>query len=817
MNFTFEGQISIGDALLDTDIQGFDFVELATGTFLYALTGQNGGLIAYHLVDGALAQVVDQQLFSTFSAAATGLVSCVSVGGDLQLIFGGSASADLVSYSISSSGQMNTLSQIGDIVSGTSNISAIAAIETSNGTVLYVVDQSTGQLTAYMSDGAGGYTDETAQGDSSNFAITGPAQLETVSVGGHDFLLVTDHATEGVFSYQIDATTGVLQQKGYAGAADGLGVSAPTAIETVTAFGQTWVLLGAAGSSSISVMQIGATGVLEPVDHMIDTQNTRFGGLQALTVVQSDDQVFVIAGGSDDGLSLFTLLPDGRLIHLQTIPHTTGAGLMNIETINATIVGDEIQIFISSTTAEGIAQYSISLDDLGTTIHNQSTGSDVINGTSGDDLLVAGSVGSDTLYGGAGDDILVAGTADVEMWGGTGSDRFVVHSGAYTTQIMDFVAGVDLIDLSDFTMLRSVGQLTVTTTSYGAQVTVQGAVIEVHAAAGGGLDLEDIFGAEFYWSDHILVLIEAAGEVMIGTDGNDTLEGGDDNDTLVGGLGDDQLVGGPGDDDLQGDDGDDFVFGNDGNDLLQGGNGNDTLWGGAGNDIVHGGSGVDLMGGGDGDDELYGDDGEDEIWANGGNDLIYGGADNDLLGGGSGNDTMYGEAGDDQVWGGAGDDIVYGNAGNDTLGGREGNDHLFGGDGNDEIWTNAGDDLAYGGAGNDTLGGSDGNDTLYGDGGEDFLIGGDGNDWLSGGADDDTLQGGAGEDVFYFELNQGDDQISDFNTTDDSIHISGSTLNFDNLNLSQIGSDVVVALGSGQVTLLDTVVGDLSSDDFVFL
>lgn len=818
MNFTFEGQISIGDAHLDADIQGFDSVELAAGSFLYASTGQNGGLIAYRLVDGALAQVVDQELFSTSSSAvASGLVSCVSVGGSLQLIFGGSTSADLVSYSISNNGQMSTLSQIGDIISGTMKISAVAAIETSNGTVLYVVDEGTDQLTAYMPDGAGGYTSQTAQGDSSQYAITGPAELETVTVGGHDFLLATDHASNGVFSYQVDATTGVLQQKGYAGASGGLGVSAPTAVETVTAFGQTWVILGAAGSSSISVMQIDVTGELQPVDHMIDTLNTRFGGVQALGVVQSDDQVFVVAGGSDDGLSLFTLLPDGRLIHLQTIPHTTGAGLMNIENISATIVGGEIQIFVSSSTAEGVAQYSISLADIGDTTLDQSTGANILNGTSGDDLIVAGTGGTDTIYGGSGDDILVGGTADVVMWGGAGADRFIVHSGTYTTQIMDFEAGIDLIDLSDFTMLRSVGQLTVTTTSYGALVTVQGAVIEVHSAGGGGLDLEDIFGAEFSWPDHILVLFDNIGQVMIGTDGNDSLEGSEDNDTIVGGLGNDNLVGGAGDDGLQGGAGDDFVFGNDGDDLMEGGDGHDTLYGGAGNDVIHGGAGDDWIGASSGDDELYGNDGDDEIWADVGNDLVYGGAGNDVMGGGGGNDVMYGEAGDDEVWSGAGNDIVHGGAGHDILGGRDGHDQLFGGDGNDTIWCNTGDDVAYGGAGDDTLGGSNGNDTLYGDAGDDFLSGGSDNDWLSGGADNDTLLGGGGNDIFYFELNQGNDQISDFDSSQDSIHISGSNLNFNSLNMSQNGNNVVIALGSGQITLLDTGLGDLSAGDFVFL
>lgn len=59
--------------------------------------------------------------------------------------------------------------------------------------------------------------------------------------------------------------------------------------------------------------------------------------------------------------------------------------------------------------------------------------------------------------------------------------------------------------------------------------------------------------------------------------------------------------------------------------------------------------------------------------------------------------------------------------------------------------------------------------------GNDILDGGIGNDTLWGGDGDDQLTGGAGNDIFYFQLNDGTDQILDFTTSIDKIHLDGAS------------------------------------------
>ncbi|GAB4545807.1 MAG: hypothetical protein Tsb0014_40140 [Pleurocapsa sp.] len=251
---------------------------------------------------------------------------------------------------------------------------------------------------------------------------------------------------------------------------------------------------------------------------------------------------------------------------------------------------------------------------------------------------------------------------------------------------------------------------------------------------------EPIFGATF--ADEI----DALG-------GDDTIQGNEGDDTLNGDRGNDLIFAGTGND---------LIAGNEDDDELQGSTGDDTLDGGAGNDNIFGDEGNDSLIGGEGDDTLSGDFGNNSL------DEAF----NDTLDGGAGNDTLFGNKGNDSLIGGEGDDFLEGNDGDDNLQGNNGKDTLLGGSGIDIIFGNADNDQLRGGAGSDRLDGGDGDDILSGLEDDDFLNGGTGND---------TLQGDSGTDRFIFQLNSGQDTITDFKVSEDIIEVS-SQYGFKNVN-----------------------------------
>jgi ELWxxDGT repeat protein len=118
-----------------------------------------------------------------------------------------------------------------------------------------------------------------------------------------------------------------------------------------------------------------------------------------------------------------------------------------------------------------------------------------------------------------------------------------------------------------------------------------------------------------------------------------------------------------------------------------------------------------------------------------------------------------------------------------------------------------------------TVTGGDNYDVLFGFGGNDTLNGG-GHDELTGGAGDDLLTGGQGADIFHFTPGNGNDTITDFSHTD------GDTIDLHNFGItgfaqlqgmmSQVGNDTVIAFDpENHITLSNVMISQLHSTDFL--
>lgn len=733
---------------IDFGISDIEWHTTPNGTFLYAMSGPSGGMTAYEVVEGQGLVLVDQVMFPSSYAGLDGsALSMVEIDG-VSYMVPGQSGGNFLGYKINNNGSLGNATSLipGGATGDTSGVLTVSDM-------LYVFGDG---LDHYATDAGSA----TLKGGPSDFDIT-DAISHAISVEKNNKTFVITASDEGndIVVYLADEDTGALAYNGGSGANLGLGLNGITGLETVTIEGATYVIVAASGSSSISVLEVDNSGGLRPVEHLIDsTTDSRFGNVTALETITVDGTTYVIAGGGDDGINLFTLLPDGRLVHLEAIADTVTLGFDNVQAISAVSVGDEIQVFVTAQGDGGITQMVISTDDIGE-IWVGGTGNNTHTGTADDDIL-DGSIGNDTLSGGAGRDILVDGYGQDTLSGGNGADIFVLSYDGDTDTILDFTAGEDQLDLSAFFQLYHTAQLQVTSTSWGATLTYRDETIHVYSSTGLPLGDTDIFGAGISGPTRPPLVVVTQ---ILGTSGADTLEGGAGEEILLGLAGNDTLSAGAGNDTVIGGAGADDISGGAGDDVVEGGDGTDTVHGGGGNDTLRGGNGADVIEGVAGTDALYGDAGEDELYGGDGADLIYGGSGSDLIEAGAGHDTVYGGTGEDDVSLGSGNDVfhdtsqtgntagdvVWGEEGNDTINGGGGDDVFSGGVGDDWISGGTGRDVLNGGAGQDTLKGDDGGDDIFGNGGKDIIYGGKGNDVVDGGNGEDTVYLGSGNDVFY--------------------------------------------------------------------
>ncbi|MDG3041565.1 calcium-binding protein [Roseicyclus marinus] len=867
-NLVLEGSSLSTLNRLDHGIRDLMVRETAGGPVLYAMSGPTGGLAAYGLGPGGGLSLLD---FTYFPAdLASGVLGGMAIldlpGGPHVVVAEDPQDRSLAAYALASSGTIEAQVTIGGI---SASNGAVLSLDQSGGSMLFLGNEGQASIRGYSVATGLQLSAQFAFGATQAAYASSVFALETVTTGSADFLLGASLTGRGVSAYRIGAEG--LVTTGNLGVEEGIGIMTPTTLATADIGGRHFVLLGSAPpdgigqSGAITVMELRTNGSLVPVDHVLDTQETRFGMIQSLDVVTSNGVTYVVAAGGDDGLSLFVLLPTGRLVLLDQMTAGSAAGLEAVSALTAMADAAGLRVFVASEVRAGVTELSVATQDNGI-VASAAAGGATLTGGALDDILIGGA-GDDSLAGANGADILEDGAGRDTLSGGGGRDIYVLRADGQVDTIVSFERGNDRLDLSDWPFFYDPAGLSIQSTAVGALVTWRNETLVIETMNRRTLSEQDVRAAVLTGPqrrpmlaeadpDSDLYLVGTAGpDVLEGMGGRDTLFGEGGEDVLLGGAGEDALHGGVGDDTLDGGAQNDSLFGGDGADLLRGdagfdrldgGTGNDTLEGGPGNDQMFGGSGNDHLDGGDRNDRLVGGSGNDTLVGGAGGDILEGQSGNDSLLGGLGNDrfwgsnghdTLHGDEGDDRLFGGADRDVLYGGVGDDALDGGTQNDRLFGGDGADLLRGRAGFDMLDGGAGNDRLEGSAGNDQLFGGTGDDYLDGGDrhdrlegggGNDTLVGGRGTDALIGGADHDVFVFAPGHGKDRIEDFDATDpferiDLSEITAATGFSDYSSFAATGAirsvadGVLIATGGGNsILLLGVQLADLDDSDFVF-
>lgn len=646
-------------------------------------------------------------------------------------------------------------------------------------------------------------------------------------IGGHLYAFSASAGGGFVASQRIaDGKLGAGQIVGMSSRAP---FATPSQIEVVESGGGQFLIVGGAGSSSLTVMKLSANGDMQPVDHILDERTTRFSKISEMASITVDGRGYVFVAGGDGGISMFTIMPDGRLLHVTTLADNDKMPLNNVSALAVEELDGKIVLVAASATERGIAQFTI---DPGTAGKTEITTQDRQSGDDGDDLILGGTQ-TRAIGGGEGNDTLAAGDRGVTMTGGEGADVFVPAAVQGRITITDFDPGEDRLDLSNVGMFRSVEQLNIQPVSDGLLIGYGNTVLHIKSKDGQSLPVSLISNGLFpiahyptpgltktlWGTPGADVLLAGVNRIVAyGLGDDDRIQGGAYGDWIEGGEGNDTIFGYSGADNLFGGEGRDHIYGGSGNDTLRGRSGGDVLDGGVGNDWIGGEAGRDYIVGHEGDDQLFGDADDDRLIGGAGNDRLNGGLGQDTLQGGTGNDRitdgsgpgrLEGNEGNDSIIGGSDRDTLFGGADNDYLRGAGGNDQLVGDAGNDGMDGDAGDDLIRGGDGNDTLYGSEGRDTMSGDAGNDLLGGSDGSDRIAGGTGNDWLAGGAGADWM-----QGDDGNDRLYGMSDSDGLSGGTGN-DTLGGGP-GNDVLSG-GTGNDGLSgnegeDTLRGDAGND-----
>lgn len=434
---------------------------------------------------------------------------------------------------------------------------------------------------------------------------------------GQSWLATVSSSENGISLFRI-GPDGLITIQGSFGFPDLLPATTPTALASVDLAGRSYLLMSAFGSSSLTVLEV-SDGRLIFRDQVNDSLDTRFSGASELATFTRGNMTLIAVSGIDDGVTLFQLLPGGRLIHRETIVDQVGMALADVSSLKFVEFSDgTVDLFVLSARDGGLSRFRLDETALGVAALG-------LVGTSGNDVLTASGTGAH-LQGGAGSDVLIDGSGQDTFTGGTGADVFIFAPDGRPDLIRDFDPTQDRLDFSAFDAVHDISALRYRVLSNGAELGFGQDLLTIWSASGRSLSLSELAAALDTTSDHVLI---PAPLPRFGTAGNDLFEASRQADTIDGGNGFDTLsyqfaasevvvnlgnsasntgaalghvltsiegiIGSAFDDYLSGDAGANLLNGVEGDDTILGGEGADWITPGSGNDLVDGGPGWDMV------------------------------------------------------------------------------------------------------------------------------------------------------------------------------------------------------------------------------
>jgi len=775
-------------SLWSTDLPGVSQV-----ADFYIRTGGSGPVLV--LRDPSTQAVTTLDLTGAPLSAAS--ASTQAVGGNVDLVLGDTTYSidlgfinDLAANPLAERGYLNGSSFAG--------LSAFfSSVVVGGDTFLYATRSYGEGISTYAIGGEVGFRDQID--DTATTHLAGVTALAVASVGTAQFLLAASGTEDGLSVLRI-GPGGALEETHSVSTSVGVPVDAPSGLLTVGVGGETYVILAASGTSSLSVFRLDGNGRLTFADQVSDTLKTRFQGATAIDAISIQGRSLIAVGGNDGGISLLRLLPDGQLLHLETIIDQTGIALSGIRDLQFVETASGLQLLALTTGDQGLGQFSVALPS--------------------EDLIFIDESGAGVMSGTAGADI------------------FVVRPDGATDEILSFDPGADKIDLSIFDLVSSAADISITETALGARIEVGGETLNLRSANGSPLTAAILADSFLFDLDHTsisdprfsgIVYGTSFSEALHGTSGDDRIESRGAADWITPGAGNDWIDGGAGHDMVSYFDIDgpiridlslgmawgenkidhftsiewatgsiyaDFIVGDadanrlrglGGTDWFIGSGGGDSFDGGVSRDMVSyayapGGVTVDLAQG-----KGLGGQASGDTYV--GIERITGSSFADLFFGGSGPDEFRGLGGDDWFVGsGSGRDQFDGGAGNDTVSYATSNEGITAsllrgrgstGDATSDRYT--GIENLTGSSYADTITGDHGANVLRGLGGKDQIYGNGGDDRITGGGSDDFIDGGGGEDYAYYSGPRADYEINSVGGYTTVLHLGGGFEGLDTL------------------------------------
>jgi Ca2+-binding RTX toxin-like protein len=473
LSFNISGLVLDGPETELLGLSDIDLIIVGGGWKIVVSSEAEGAITTFGFGDGVLADVIDTVHYGAVSGTRTVWdMTFVKVGDTTVLLPATRYEDQAVIYTLDDRGAFGSGRSPGEMAG--IGLSYAATV----GGKVFVYTQSIGGngVTGYAFGDDFGLVEVTQLADTKDVFLGDVSAFASAMIAGQTYLFVASAFDAGLLSYRVTGG-GALVLADIVAPGDLSGFSRPQALLALDVGDTHFLVMAAAGSSSLTVFKVQDNGNLVEVEHMLDTSETRFQGAALLEQFQFEGRQFLVAAGSDDGITILEVTGAGQLRLLGVLADTYDITLDNISGLAAEVIGGKVVILVSSATDHGFTQIEVDMGTLETAISGSARG-ERITGTSGSDIIY-GMGGNDTISGRGGNDLIVDGVGSDILIGEGGKDVFRFVQDGMTDEILDLSVGYDQIDLSEYAGIRQFSDIALIDWCDGVMIVVNGDLILV--------------------------------------------------------------------------------------------------------------------------------------------------------------------------------------------------------------------------------------------------------------------------------------------------------------------------------------------------
>lgn len=495
MGFTFVGSVGLGDNASNAGISGFATYDWGDRVVLYTGSEATGDLSFNYIYENVGAwQRRTTEATDTMGTTALSSFELINVNDTPYLLTSGRYDDSASWISLNSDGSYGASMDVTGTGDSYGRFLMTETVYVGDNIYTFSVQNGTSGVQAHEIMDDLSFRDMRVYSDNADIFLGDVTALDSYTNGGKTYLVAASGFDAGIETFVV-GKHGNLRSKDQVSPFDKDGFALSSDIEITMSGGEMFTILASAGTDSLTVFHMNGGGKLTQTDHVLDTIDTRFRDVEIVESIQLDGHSYVFASGSDDGLTVFELMPNGQLTLIDVLADDFHTTLDNIKAIKLVELDGSLQVFVSSESEGGFTQFNYEPPLMGDIVMGDRA-SDGLVGTDSHDVLM-GMGGGDTITGGQGDDIIDGGAGRDVMEGGMGADTFVLVPDGRRDVISDFQKGQDKIDISQFANTSDMDNVEVKSRPWGAIVVVDGEVVRVETADGSRIERDGLSNDDF--------------------------------------------------------------------------------------------------------------------------------------------------------------------------------------------------------------------------------------------------------------------------------------------------------------------------------